>query len=68
MTALEEVFEMWLITCGLWPPRSPDLNLYCLWQTLENIVHVNYPQSLQELKDNIERKVMNIFRQEPFYM
>lgn len=44
VTALEEVFEMWLITCALWPTRSPDLNLYyCLWQTLENIVRVNYP-------------------------
>ena len=29
---------------------------------------MNYPQSLQEFEDNIERKVMNIFRQELCYV
>lgn len=27
MNALEEVFGEQLITCRLWPPKSPDVNL-----------------------------------------
>jgi hypothetical protein len=48
-----------MITCGLWSPRSPDLNVcyFCLWQTLKGRVFVN-SQPLQELKTVFEDKLL----------
>lgn len=62
MAVLEEVFGERLITCGLWPPRSPDLNPcdYYLWGTLKDRVYVNSPHSLQELKENIQREIADV--------
>jgi hypothetical protein len=66
VAVLEEVFGERLITCGLWPPRSPDLNPcdYYLWGTLKDRVYVNNPHSLQELKENIQREIADVSRAE----
>jgi hypothetical protein len=44
----------WLITCRLWPAKSPVLNLrdYFFWGE-QKIVYVHSSHSLEELKDNI---------------
>jgi hypothetical protein len=52
LNALNVVFGERVISRGLWPPRSSDLNpcdLH-LWGTLKEKVHVNNPLSLEELK------------------
>ena len=40
-----------------YPPRSPDLTPldFYLWGTLKNTVYVTKPQTLEELRDHIER-------------
>jgi hypothetical protein len=51
MTALEKVFDIWWISCGLWFPISPDFKLkYLLWGTF----------SFQDPKGIIQREVASI--------
>ena len=44
------------------PPRSPDLNPldFYLWETLKNTVYATKPQTLEELKDQIEHAINDI--------
>jgi len=48
----------------LQPPSSPDLNPrnYDLRGTMQDRVHANNPNYLQEMKDNIQMTVTNISR------
>jgi hypothetical protein len=48
---LNEVFENRLISRGLWPARSPDLNPcdFYLWGNLKDNVYSNNPHTLVEL-------------------
>ena len=41
------------------PPRSPDLTplLFYLWGTLKNTVYAIKPQTLEELRDQIEHAI-----------
>ena len=45
-----------------WPPWSPDLNAphSNLWEYLEEIVYINRPENLEDLKDNIRREIRAI--------
>ena len=49
-----------------WPPRSPDLNPcdFYLWGYLKSKVYNPLPNSLDELKMNIEREIKNISKEE----
>jgi hypothetical protein len=57
MNEINQVFGDCVVSRGLWPPRSPDLNLcdFYLWGKLKDKVYVNNPHThtLDELKDNI---------------
>ena len=46
----------------MWPPRSPDLNPcdFFLWGYLKARVYNPLPETLEDLKVNIEREVKNI--------
>jgi hypothetical protein len=48
MVALDNVFGERIISPGLWPPQSPDLNScdFYLWGTLKEKVYVNNPHIL----------------------
>jgi Helix-turn-helix domain (DUF4817) len=48
-----------------WPPRSPDLSAcdFFLWGYLKSKVYVNAPNSLQDLRRNIEREIRGISRE-----
>jgi hypothetical protein len=65
VTVLLEVFRKWLLTRGLWPLISSDLNVcyIYLWGTLKEN-YVKNPHSLQEMKGNIWRVMASISRQE----
>lgn len=45
-----------------WPPRSPDLSAadFFLWGYLKDRVYINNPQTLRELKDNIQAEIAKI--------
>jgi len=49
-----------------WPPRSPDLNPcdFYLWGYLKSKVYNPLPNSLEELKMNIEREIKIISKEE----
>jgi hypothetical protein len=55
-----------IISKGLWPPRSPDLNpcVFHLWGKLKSIVYANNPHDLEALKQNIREAVYNIQKRE----
>jgi hypothetical protein len=59
---LNEVFEDRLISCGLWPVRSPDLNPcdFYLWGNLKYKVYSNNPHILAELKQSIHETISSI--------
>jgi hypothetical protein len=51
-----------IITNGLWPYRSQDLN-HCdfyLWGKLKSVVYANNPHHLEALKQNICEAIYNI--------
>jgi hypothetical protein len=52
INVLNEVFEDRLISRGLWPARSPDLNpcYFYLWRNLKDKVYSNNPHTLDESK------------------
>jgi hypothetical protein len=59
INVLNKVFENRLISHGLWPARSPDLNpcdLY-LWENLKDEVYSNNPHTLVELKQSIRETI-----------
>jgi hypothetical protein len=61
MQALSVVFGNRIISSGIWPARSPDLNPCDIffWGCLENKVH-NSDQRTKELNENVRRKFANI--------
>ena len=42
------------------PPRSPDLTPLYFWGTLKNMVYATKPQTLEELRDQIELAINDI--------
>jgi hypothetical protein len=57
-----EVLENRLISRGLWPARSPDLNScdFYLWGNLKDKVYSNNPQTLVKLKQSIRETILSI--------
>jgi hypothetical protein len=55
-----------IISKGLWPPRSPDLNTcdIILWGKLESVVYANNPHDLEALQQNIREATDNIQQRE----
>jgi hypothetical protein len=62
INVLNEVFENRLISRGLWPARSPYLNLcdFYLWGNLKDKVYSNNPRTLVELKQSIRETISSI--------
>ncbi|XP_076545898.1 uncharacterized protein LOC143305599 [Osmia lignaria lignaria] len=62
MQLLHEFFGDQIISRGLWPPRSPDLTPpdFFLWGTLKCQVYANNPRTLEELKENIQKSILEI--------
>jgi hypothetical protein len=62
INVLKEVFEGRLISSGLWPARSPDLNPcdFYLWGNLKNKVYSNNPRTLVELKQSIRETISSV--------
>jgi hypothetical protein len=62
INVLNEVFEDRLISHGLWPARSPDLNpcdIY-LWGNIKDKMYWNNPHTLVELKQSIRETISSI--------
>jgi hypothetical protein len=61
MQALSDVFGARIISSGIWPPRSPDLNPrnFFFWVCLKDKVYSSNPRT-EELKENIRRKISDI--------
>ncbi len=65
MDCLQEFFGDWLISKGLWPPRSPDttpLDSF-LWGTLKNKVYETTLANLEKLKAKIMSEISKISQQ-----
>jgi hypothetical protein len=62
INVLNEVFEDRLVSRGLWPARSPDLNPcdFYLWGNLKDKVCSNNPHTLVELKQSIRETSSSI--------
>ena len=62
MAAVGEVFGDRVISCGLWPPRSPDLTPpdFYLWGKLKGSVYADNPRTMDELKQKIISVIQNI--------
>jgi hypothetical protein len=62
INVLNEVFENRLISRGLWPARSPDLNPFdfYLWGNLKDKIYSNDPHILDELKQSIYETITSI--------
>ena len=45
-----------------WPPRSCDLMSldFFLWGHIKSLVYANKPATLDDLKDNIQREIVNV--------
>ena len=45
-----------------WPPHSCDLTSldFFLWGDIKSLVYANKPATLDDLKDNIQRKIANV--------
>jgi hypothetical protein len=62
MEELRQVFGDRIISRGLWPACSPDLN-HCdfyLWGNLEQKVYKTNPHTIEELKENVRNEVSAI--------
>ena len=65
MQMLQNIFQDRIISrsCEInWPPRSPDLTSpdFFLWGYLKEKVFVNKPQTINDLKRNIEDQIRAI--------
>jgi hypothetical protein len=62
INVLNKVFEDKQISRGLWPARSPNLNLFdfYLWRNLKDKVYSNNPHTLVELKQSIRETISSI--------
>jgi inhibitor of nuclear factor kappa-B kinase subunit alpha len=56
------VFGDRIISRGLWPASSPDLNPcdFYLWGNLKQKVYKTNPHTIEELKENIRNEVSTI--------
>jgi hypothetical protein len=62
MQALSEVFGNRIISSGIWPRHSPDLNpcdFFC-WDCLKDKVYSSNPRKEEELMGNIRKETANI--------
>jgi len=59
---LASKFGQKFLAKGTWPARSPDLKScdYFLWGYLKDRVYKPTPKTLDDLKVNIEREIINI--------
>jgi inhibitor of nuclear factor kappa-B kinase subunit alpha len=62
INVLNEVFENRLVSRGLWPARSPDLNPcdFYLWGNLKDKVYSSNPYTLVERKQSIRETISSI--------
>jgi hypothetical protein len=62
MEELRQVFGDRIISCGLWPARSPDLYPcdFYLWGNLKQKVYKTNPHTTEELKENIRNELSAI--------
>jgi hypothetical protein len=62
INVLNEVFENRLISRGLWPTRSPDLNPcdFYLLGNLKDKMYSNNPYTMVELKQSIRETIPSI--------
>jgi hypothetical protein len=51
-----------IMSKGLWPPRSPNLNPcdFYLWGKLKSVVYANNPHDMTTQKQNIREAIYNI--------
>jgi hypothetical protein len=61
MQALSDVFGDRIISSGIWPARSPDLNPcdFFFWGCSKGNVY-NINSRMEELKENIRKEIANI--------
>jgi hypothetical protein len=62
MQALSDVFGNRIISSGIWPAHSPDLNpcdFFFFWGCLKDNVYSSNPRT-GELKETIRREIANI--------
>jgi hypothetical protein len=61
MQALSDVFRYRIISIGIWPKCSPDLNPcdFFLWGCLKDKVYSSNPR-MDGLKEKIHREISNI--------
>jgi hypothetical protein len=61
MQALSDVGDR-IISCGIWPARSPDLTPcdFFLWGCLKDKVYKSNLRTEEQLKENIRREIANI--------
>jgi hypothetical protein len=62
MQALSIVFKDRIVSSGIWPARSPDLNPcdFFFWGCLNDKVDTSNPRMEEELKENICKEIANI--------
>lgn len=62
---LQSKFGSKFLHKSMWPPRSPDLNPcdYYLWGYLKSVVYNPLPETIEDLKVNIENEIRNIPRE-----
>jgi hypothetical protein len=62
MQALSDVFRERIISSGIWPTHSADLNNcdFYFWGCLKYKVYYSNPQTEEELEQNIHRESVNI--------
>jgi hypothetical protein len=61
MQALYDIFEDKIISSGIWPVRSPNLNPcdFSFWGCLkDNVYNINPPK--EEIKENVHKEIANI--------
>ena len=56
-----DINDMWFKQVE-WPPRSCDLTPldFFLWGHIKSLVYANKPETLGDLKDNIQREIANV--------
>jgi hypothetical protein len=66
LAALGRVFGDRIISCGLWPERSPDLTPhdFYLCDNLKDKVCRTNPNNKEELKENIRREILKVPQEE----
>jgi hypothetical protein len=62
MHVLSDVFGDRIISSGIWPACSPNLNPcdFFFWGCLKDKVYNSNPQTEEELKENIHREIADI--------